>query len=611
VKESTFISNNEADWHQLEDLLKQQQKDADKLLHLFEKVSADLAYARTYYPNRSIRIYLNNLTQEVLNTLVKKRKRFQLAEVFDFYKTELPAEIYRSRKAFYVSFLVFAIAVLIGVVSSAHVDDFANVVLGDEYVAMTDKNINKGDPMAVYKDMDQGDMFMRITINNIKVSFLCFVMGLLSSLGTIIILLSNGIMVGAFQYYFYKKGLFLTSFLTIWIHGTIEISSIILAGAAGIILGNGLMFPKSYSREASLLLSAKRALRVILAIMPLFVIAGFLESFVTRLTEMPMIVKVLIIMVSLFLILGVFVVYPIYCARHGLLQTDRLYESPVKVENLKLEKYTYKNFNKVLASTFAELRLMFGSFLSQMLVPAFVMMCIVSYLFLKFRIVSKLGLSERMRFSSFESGAWPYGLTLILLTAFLFVWLILKSQSKVISGIEYLKGLKAYFLKVLPIAVVFCLGYFYGFNNYLFLLLLLIPIHFLFILLEEIVQNKSITIGLVGDKFLFSLKYWFDFLAVTLFAIGFVLLMKTVANTQFFSIVIDFVGWHSIFDNSYADKIFVTNLVDFIMYFCSVPFLFYAYTYKYGASLSLAEAVDLKDDLKLFGTVKNTYLLQR
>ncbi len=611
MKESTFIANNEADWHQLEDLLKKPQKDADKLLHLFEKVSGDLAYARTYYPNRSIRVYLNNLTQGVLNTLVKKRKRFQLTAVIDFYKTELPAEIYRSRKAFYVSFIVFVMAVLIGIVSSAHVDDFANVVLGDEYVAMTDENINKGDPMAVYKDMDQGSMFMHITTNNIRVSFLCFVMGLLSSIGTVVILLSNGIMVGAFQYYFYKKGLFLTSFLTIWIHGTIEISSIILAGAAGIILGNGLMFPRSYSRNASLLLSAKRALRVILAIMPLFVIAGFLESFVTRLTEMPTIIKVLIILVSLFLILGVFVFYPFYCARNGSLQTDRLYENPVKVESLEVDKYAYNDFSKVLAGAFAELRSLFGSFLSQMLLPAFLTMCAVSYLFLKFRIVSKIGLSENISFSSFESGAWPFGISLIVLTTFLFVWLILKSQNKVINSYEYLRGLKQYFLKILPVTILFSLGYFYGENNYLYLLFLFVPLHFLFILLEEIVQSQPITFSLIRQKFIFSFKYWFDFLAVTLFAVGFVSLLGLASNSPLFSIIIDFVGWHNIFDNSYADKIFVTNLVGFVIYFCSIPFLFYVYVYRYGASASLSGGVDLKDRLKEFGSVKEVYQLHK
>ena len=611
MKESKFIAENEADWRQLEELLIKPRKDADKLLHLFEKVSGDLAYARTYYPNRSIRVYLNNLTQSVLNTLVKKRKRFDVSDLMHFYKVVLPAEIYRSRKAFYVSFFVFTAAVLIGVVSSANVDDFANVVLGDSYVSMTEENINKGDPMAVYKDMEQGSMFMAITINNIKVSFLCFMMGLLGSLGTIIILLSNGIMLGTFQYYFFKKGLFLTSFLTIWIHGTIEISSIILAGAAGLMLGNGLMFPRSYSRNASLLLSAKRALRIILAIMPLFIIAGFLESFVTRLTGMPTMLKVIIILVSLLLILGVFVIYPIYCARNGLLDTGQLHLDPVKVENLDIDKYSYTSINSTLAITFAKIREVMGGFLSQMLLPAFLSMCLVSYLVLKFKVMAEVGLPIGLDFADFEARAWPFGVWLVVLTTFLFVWLMIKEQGRVVTGLEFLKALKEYFFKVLPLAIIFTVGYYYSSNFYLWAIFLIVPLHFIFILMEEMTMRNKLTFTLIKDKFYFSFRYWFDFFPIIIAAIICVKLLNWATNNQVFGIVVDFIGWHNIFDNSFADSIYVNNLIGFLIYFCTIPFVYYAYVYRYGSVLSLVKGVDLTEKLSEFGTVKKSYHLQR
>ena len=77
---------------------------------------------------------------------------------------------------------------------------------------MTEENIEKGDPMAVYKDERKLGMFFGITTNNIRVSFLAFVLGFFGSVGTIIVLLQNGIMLGSFQYFFYSKGLFWTSF---------------------------------------------------------------------------------------------------------------------------------------------------------------------------------------------------------------------------------------------------------------------------------------------------------------------------------------------------------------------------------------------------------------
>ena len=103
----------------------------------------------------------------------------------------------------------------IGALSAAHDDTFVRLILGDAYVNMTLNNIEQGDPMAVYKSMHQSDMFFAITFNNVRVSFMAFVMGLLISVGSGLIMFYNGIMLGAFQYFFYQKGLLLTSFLTI------------------------------------------------------------------------------------------------------------------------------------------------------------------------------------------------------------------------------------------------------------------------------------------------------------------------------------------------------------------------------------------------------------
>ena len=86
------------------------------------------------------------------------------------------------------------IALIIGVFSAANNDSFVRLILGDSYVNMTSENISKGDPMAVYKQMNQVDMFLGITFNNIRVSFFAFMLGILFSFGTAYILFSNGIM---------------------------------------------------------------------------------------------------------------------------------------------------------------------------------------------------------------------------------------------------------------------------------------------------------------------------------------------------------------------------------------------------------------------------------
>jgi uncharacterized membrane protein SpoIIM required for sporulation len=175
---------------------------------------------------------------------------------------------------------------------------------------MTLENIEKGDPMAVYKQMGEFNMFLGITVNNIRVALMAFVYGFLLGIGTLMVMLQNGIMLGSFQYFFYEKGLLWESMRTIWIHGTIEISVIIIAGSAGLVLANGMLFPGTYTRLESFKRGVKNGLKIILSTVPFFIIAGFLEGFVTRHTEMPDWLAILIITGSLVLIIFYYIIYP-------------------------------------------------------------------------------------------------------------------------------------------------------------------------------------------------------------------------------------------------------------------------------------------------------------
>jgi uncharacterized membrane protein SpoIIM required for sporulation len=165
--------------------------------------------------------------------------------------------------------------------------------------------------MAVYKSETQINMFLGITVNNIMVSFYAFAMGILLSFGTAYILFYNGVMLGTFQYFFYTKGLLLQSALVIWIHGTLEISAIVIAGCAGLTMGNSILFPGTYSRGVSFVRGAKQGVKIAVGLVPIFITAGFLESFVTRYSNMPMWLSISIITTSLTFIIWYFIVYPI------------------------------------------------------------------------------------------------------------------------------------------------------------------------------------------------------------------------------------------------------------------------------------------------------------
>ncbi|MGJ8737329.1 stage II sporulation protein M, partial [Zobellia laminariae] len=139
---------------------------------------------------------------------------------------------------------------------------------------------------------------------------MAFAYGILLGIGTLFVMMQNGIMLGSFQYFFYDKGLLWESVRTIWIHGTIEIAVIIIAGCAGLVLANGILFPGTYTRLESFKRGVQNGLKIMLSTVPFFIIAGFLEGFVTRHTEMPDALAILIILASLALILFYYVIYP-------------------------------------------------------------------------------------------------------------------------------------------------------------------------------------------------------------------------------------------------------------------------------------------------------------
>jgi uncharacterized membrane protein SpoIIM required for sporulation len=314
MREAVFLKSNNHKWKEFEELIEKKQSNPDLLANLYIELTDDLAYAQTYYPQSQTVIYLNNLISKVHN-LIYRNKKEQKSRLITFWTKELPLLLAGQQKYLLYSFIIFSIAVSIGAVSAAYDDSYVRLILGDGYVNMTIDNIEKGDPMGVYKGSGQSEMFLAITINNIKVSFLTFVMGIASSFGTGYILFQNGIMLGAFQYFFHTHDLLLTSALSIWIHGTLEISAIIIAGAAGIIMGNSVLFPGTYSRLDSFKHGARKGLKLIIGLVPIFIVAGFLEGFVTRHTQWPSYLKLFIIILSALFIMFYFVIYPIYLKR--------------------------------------------------------------------------------------------------------------------------------------------------------------------------------------------------------------------------------------------------------------------------------------------------------
>jgi uncharacterized membrane protein SpoIIM required for sporulation len=306
VREGLFLKKNIEKWksYQAEEVT-----DPDEMAHRFTDLVNDLGYSKTFYPHSKVTHYLNGLASKIYLSIYQNKKE-ESSRIVRFWKTELPLIMRKYRRELLYSFIIFSFFSIMAAFSAAHDETFVRGVLGDQYVDMTEENIASGDPFGVYKRENQADMFFYIAYNNIKVSFLCFVMGFMLSIGSVWMLFENGVMLGAFEYMFFAKGLGWPSILVIWIHGTLEISAIIISGAAGLILGNSILFPGTHKRLDSLKRGGKDGIKIMIGLVPVFITAAFLEGFITRYTSMPLPVSLLILLGSLTFMVWYFVIYP-------------------------------------------------------------------------------------------------------------------------------------------------------------------------------------------------------------------------------------------------------------------------------------------------------------
>ena len=95
------------------------------------------------------------------------------------------------------------------------------------------------------------------------------------------------------------------------LHGILELSSIVIAVASGIVLGKSWLFPGTLTRLQAFKIGAKDGLKIIIGIVPVLMTAAFFEGFVTRHYKMPAWISITILTASLFFVIGYFVVYPL------------------------------------------------------------------------------------------------------------------------------------------------------------------------------------------------------------------------------------------------------------------------------------------------------------
>lgn len=315
MREAVFIKQNLKKWKEYEEVIESPSDQLpDSLADVYTDLTADLAFAQTHYPNSRVCAYLNGMALELHRTIYSGRRE-KWSRVRDFWAKEVPRAVYASRREMRASLIVFLLFIAVGVISTFADIDFARLILGDAYVDMTIDNIKYGVPTDVYGNEEEMGMFLGITLNNARVGFLTFAMGIFTSLGTGWLLAYNGIMVGAFLTFFAQYEVFGSSFLAVMQHGTLELSTIVIEGAAGFVMGNAWLFPGTYSRMQSFLMGAKRALKITVGDMPIVIMAGFIEAFITRHVEAPLWLRIGVVVLSAAFIIYYYVILPVLVHR--------------------------------------------------------------------------------------------------------------------------------------------------------------------------------------------------------------------------------------------------------------------------------------------------------
>src|SRR5215213_7640578 len=266
VREAAFIKRNKDHWEKVQ---QGGTEDADEMATDFIRLVDDLSYAKTFYPHSKVTHYINSLAARIYLRIYQNRKE-ESNRLLLFWKRDLPLTIRKHHGVILFCFLLFALFFSVGFFSSMQDETFVREMLGNDYVDMTEQNIETGNPFGVYQSGSSFLMWAGFMINNIMVSLMYFVRGLLFCFLTIIALVRESVRIGAFEYMFYAKGLGGQAVVTVLLHGLLELTAIIIACAAGVVLGKSFLFAGAISRLDALRQGVKEGVKIIVGLMPVF-----------------------------------------------------------------------------------------------------------------------------------------------------------------------------------------------------------------------------------------------------------------------------------------------------------------------------------------------------
>jgi uncharacterized membrane protein SpoIIM required for sporulation len=243
---------------------------------LYRQTASDLATVREDVTSNQLTFYLNQLLGRAHNLIYMGHKQ-KISGLVRFYTETFPQVF---RETFPQTFLAFLIFTVTGVATWAvtiHDPAFAHRMLGPEMMATIEKREMWTKSIVTIKPLAASG----IMTNNLAVCFTTFAMGITAGIGTIYMMFTNGMLIGVIGAATRQAGMALQLWSFVAAHGALELPAIFISGGAGLEIARGMLFPGLLPRRESLALAGGRAARLMIGIVPMLVVAGIIEGFLS------------------------------------------------------------------------------------------------------------------------------------------------------------------------------------------------------------------------------------------------------------------------------------------------------------------------------------------
>ena len=288
MREQVFVTRRQANWERLEALLGNASRhgvrhmsatELKELALLYRSATTDLAAAQSRAYSTDLRGYLNRLVARAYTIVHASRADAGWVRVARFFTTTFPSEVRRSGRIILATTTLFGLAWIVSYWLVAQHPLNAYALLPEAEIPTITKSLH--DSNFAFDRAYAPAMSSYIITNNIKVAMIAFAGGMTLGILTIWEILNTGLMVGGTGALFASRGFGSDFWATIAPHGVIELTSIQIASAAGLLLAQAILAPGRLRRSDALRENARRAGVLMIGVAGLLVIAGTIEGFIT------------------------------------------------------------------------------------------------------------------------------------------------------------------------------------------------------------------------------------------------------------------------------------------------------------------------------------------